>query len=124
MTDALFNVFTKVFQDKSKLHSIYITIEKRINFYLETLSVQCPAYDHFLNKLNQLQINFPLLTIEEIKTDLQSIKQCTSIYERTKELVNRFLNSFYYKAFLLGSLAYLSFGKIFVVDCMYVIKKI
>ncbi len=80
----------KMFHDKSKLQSIYITIEKRFNFYLETLSVQCPAYEYFLEKLNQFKINLPLLTFEEINTDLQSIKQCTSIYQRTKELVNIF----------------------------------
>ncbi|CAF3793493.1 unnamed protein product [Rotaria sp. Silwood1] len=87
LTDALFNVFTKLFQDKLNLHSIYITIEKRINFYLDTLSVQCPAYEYFLEKLNQFKINFPLLIIEEINTDLKSIKQCTKIYKRTKELL-------------------------------------
>ncbi|CAF4016926.1 unnamed protein product, partial [Rotaria sp. Silwood1] len=52
-----------------------------------TLSVQCPAYEYFLEKLNQFKINFPLLIIEEINTDLKSIKQCTKIYKRTKELL-------------------------------------
>lgn len=103
ITDALFDVFTRIFNDKSKLHSIYITIEKRINFYLETLSIQCPAYEYFLEKLNQFKANFPLLTIQEINTDLQSIKQCTSIYKRTKELVNFrsffFIICFYYFRF-------------------------
>ena len=92
LTDALFNVFTKLFQDKINLHSIYLTIEKRINFYLETRSVQCPAYEYFLEKLNLFKITFPMLIFEEMNTDLISIKQCTSIYKRTKELVNLFLS--------------------------------
>jgi hypothetical protein len=87
LTDGLFNVLTELFQTKSNLHSIYITIEKRINFYLETLSIQCPAYEYFLEKLTQLKMNLPLLTTEEINTDVKSIKQCTSVYQRTKELV-------------------------------------
>jgi hypothetical protein len=77
----------KLFQNKSKLHSVYVTIEKRINFYLNTLSIQCPAYEYYLEKLDQLKIDLPVLVIEEINTDVQSIKQCTSIYQRTKELV-------------------------------------
>lgn len=88
MTDSLFNVITKLFQDKSELQSLYITIEKRINFYLETLSVQCPAYEYFLDKLNQLKSSLPMLNMELIDTDKKSLRQCTSIYERTKELVN------------------------------------
>ena len=103
LTDALFHVLTLLFQTKTNLHSIYITIEKRINFYLETLSIQCPAYEYFLEKLTQLKINLPILTIEEIDTDTKSIKQCTSIYQRTKELVKNlkdfFLFSFYYFRF-------------------------
>ena len=87
LTDILFNVFIKLFQEKTKLHSIYITIEKRINFYLETLSVQCPAYEYFLEKLDQLKSILPMLNMESIDTDQNSVRQCTSIYERTKELV-------------------------------------
>ncbi|CAF1321189.1 unnamed protein product [Adineta steineri] len=87
LTDALFDVFTKLYQTKSKLHSIYITIEKRINFYAETLSIQCPAYEYFLEKLTQLKIDHPLLTMKEINTDRESIKQCTSMYNRTNELI-------------------------------------
>lgn len=97
ITDALFNVFAKLFQEKSKLYSIYITIEKRINFYLETRSVQCPAYEYFLEKLDQFKTQFPLLVAEEMNTDLKSIKQCTKIYERTNELVNIFQKKFYLK---------------------------
>ena len=124
LTDALFDVFTRVFQDKSRLHSVYITIEKRINFYHETLSVQCPAYEYFLEKLNQLKIKLPILTIEEMNTDLQSIKQCTSIYQRTKELVNILIDIFDAHAFLVGSMAYLSFTKISIINAMHFINNI
>ncbi|CAF5001994.1 unnamed protein product, partial [Rotaria sp. Silwood1] len=47
LTDALFNVFIKLFQDKLNLYSICITIEKRSIFYLDTVSIQCPAYEYF-----------------------------------------------------------------------------
>ena len=87
LTDALFDVVLKLFQTKSKLQSVYITIEKRINFYTETLSIECPAYDYFLEKLTELKTNDELLIIEQLGTDVQSINQCTSIYKRTKELV-------------------------------------
>ncbi|UJR27860.1 hypothetical protein I4U23_009125 [Adineta vaga] len=87
LTDALFDVFIKLFQTKSNLQSIYITIEKRINFYTETLSIQCPAYEYFLEKLTELKNKYSLLIFEELNTDLQSIQQCTTIYNRTKELV-------------------------------------
>ncbi|CAF1527339.1 unnamed protein product, partial [Rotaria sordida] len=80
-------VFIKLFQDKLNLYSIYITIEKRSIFYLDTVSIQCSAYEYLLEKLNQLKIHFPLLIIEEINTNLKSIKQCTTMYKRTKELV-------------------------------------
>jgi hypothetical protein len=109
----------KLFQTKSKLHSVYVTIEKRINFYLNTLSIQCPAYEYYLEKLDQLKIDLPVLVIEEINTDVQSIKQCTSIYQRTKELVKIICFLLEFLVSFLGSLAYLSFRKIFFVDCMY-----
>ncbi|CAF3282593.1 unnamed protein product [Rotaria socialis] len=89
ITDALFNVLRKCFQEKFKLHSIYITVEKRINFYLDTLSVRCPAYEYFLEKLHDFQQDFPVLTFEKMNTDFNSIKQCTKIYERTNELVQK-----------------------------------
>ncbi|CAF1376412.1 unnamed protein product [Rotaria magnacalcarata] len=89
ITDALFNVLRKCFQEKFKLHSIYITVEKRINFYLDTLSVRCPAYEYFLEKLHDFQQDFPVLIFEKMNTDFNSIKQCTKIYERTNELVQK-----------------------------------
>lgn len=111
ITDALFNVFIKLFQNKSKLESIYVTVEKRINFYLQTMSVQCPAYEYFLEKLNELKREIPQLIMEEIPTDLQSIKQCTSIYQRTKELVNILFEKMHFILSweFLGPMAYLSF---------------
>lgn len=123
LTDALFDVLTKFFQSKAKLVSIYITIEKRINFYLQTMSVQCPAYEYFLEKMSELKTNTPQLIMEEIPTDSQSIKQCTPMYQRTEELVNMLAKKcfFYYICFL-GILAYLSFRKIFTINCMYLIE--
>lgn len=110
LTDVLFNVLTKCFQEKLNLHSIYITIEKRINFYADTLTVQCPAYEYFLEKMNELTRLFPLLVFEEIRTDSTSIKQCTTIYQRTNELVNKIYSfNFIMPIFILGFLAYLSF---------------
>ena len=94
LTDALFDVFAKLFRNKSKLESIYISVEKRINFYVQTMSVQCPAYEYFLEKLNELKTDIPQVMIEEIQTDSQSIKQCTSMYQRTKELVNILFEKF------------------------------
>ena len=88
LTDALFNVLTRLFHDKLHLRSIYLTIEKRINFYAETRSVQCPAYEYFLEKLRALKAHHSPLIIDELPTDDSSIKRCTSAYQRTKELVS------------------------------------
>ena len=88
LTAALFNVLTRFFHDKLHLRSIYLALEKRLNFYTETRSVQCPAYEYFLEKIRTLKAQHPLLNIDELPTDDCSIKRCTSAYQRTKELVS------------------------------------
>ena len=87
LTDLLFNVLVKCFHDHPTLHSIYFAIEKRINFYAATQSVESPAYDHFLEKLNLWKNEMPELRMEEIPTTIDSIPQTTKIYQRTNELV-------------------------------------
>lgn len=88
LTDLFFNVITKVINGQSKFKSLYIAVEKRFNFYLETRSVQCPAYDYFVDKLEILKLNMAHLCIEQIPVDHQSIPQSTKIYERTEQLVS------------------------------------
>ena len=87
LTDLLFNVLTQCFNDHPTLHSIYFTIEKRINFYAETQSVESPAYDYFLQKLDLWKNEIPELIMEQISTTIESIPQRTKIYQRTNELV-------------------------------------
>jgi hypothetical protein len=88
LTDVLFNLLMQIFHEKSSVQSIYMTIEKRINFYSSTNSVECPAYDYFLEKLHSCKITMPMLMMEEIPTNSTSIRQSTSIYQRTNELVS------------------------------------
>ncbi|CAF0847987.1 unnamed protein product, partial [Didymodactylos carnosus] len=88
LTDEFFNVLENFILNYKNVHSIYIAMEKRINFYVETLSAGCPQYDYLIQKLEMLNKTLTKNAIEHniYQINVENILQCTP-YERTKELI-------------------------------------
>ncbi|XP_070836338.1 methyltransferase-like protein 22 isoform X3 [Chaetodon trifascialis] len=55
LTDGLFRTLYRLCSNFPHTCTIFITIEKRINFTLQRMDVSCEAYDHFSHCLSQLQ---------------------------------------------------------------------
>lgn len=69
-TDEFFETVVSLMEDSVPC-TLYLSLEKRVNFVLDTLSVCSPAYDHFKKHCNILSQKATKLTwdIQQIETD-------------------------------------------------------
>ncbi|NXD16608.1 MET22 protein, partial [Nothocercus nigrocapillus] len=85
LTDALFRTLYRITHNLKNSCTVYLSIEKRLNFTLRHMDVTCEAYNHFRNTLNDLenlQDGKMKYTVEPIKLDFCQFL----IYERTEQL--------------------------------------
>ncbi|NWI18824.1 MET22 protein, partial [Crypturellus soui] len=85
LTDALFRMLYRITHNLKNSCTVYLSIEKRLNFTLRHMDVTCEAYSHFRNTLNDLenlQDGKMKYTVEPIKLDFCQFL----IYERTEQL--------------------------------------
>uniref|UniRef100_A0A8C3V3B5 Methyltransferase like 22 n=1 Tax=Catharus ustulatus TaxID=91951 RepID=A0A8C3V3B5_CATUS len=85
LTDALFRTLYRITHNLRDSCTVYLALEKRLNFTLRHMDVTCEAYSHFRNTLNDLenlQDGKMKYTVEPIKLDF-----CQSlVYERIEQL--------------------------------------
>ncbi|NXW90894.1 MET22 protein, partial [Alopecoenas beccarii] len=85
LTDALFRTLYRITHNLRNSCTVYIALEKRLNFTLRHMDVTCEAYNHFRNTLNDLenlQDGKMKYTVEPIKLDFCQFL----IYERIEQL--------------------------------------
>ncbi|XP_042294230.1 methyltransferase-like protein 22 [Sceloporus undulatus] len=85
LTDAFFKMLYRITSDLKHPCSVYLSIEKRLNFTLRHMDVVCEAYSHFRSALNDLQKirdDKMRYTIELVQL---SFPQCI-VYERVEQL--------------------------------------
>ncbi|XP_040448277.1 methyltransferase-like protein 22 isoform X1 [Falco naumanni] len=85
LTDALFRTLYRVTHNLRNSCTVYLALEKRLNFTLRHMDVTCEAYSHFRNTLNDLenlQDRKIKYTVEPIKADFCQFL----IYERIEQL--------------------------------------
>ncbi|KFP46309.1 Methyltransferase-like 22 [Cathartes aura] len=85
LTDALFRTLYRITHNLRSSCTVYLALEKRLNFTLRHMDVTCEAYSHFRNTLNDLE-NFQdrkiKYTVEPIKLDFCQFL----VYERIEQL--------------------------------------
>lgn len=85
LTDGLFKTLYRITSHMRRSSTIYLSLEKRLNFTLRHMDVSCEAYDHFRHCLDQLEMmtdgkmNF---TVELVKSSFPQFFQ----YERVEQL--------------------------------------
>lgn len=85
LTDALFRTLYRITQNLRNSCTVYLALEKRLNFTLRHMDVTCEAYSHFRNTLNDLenlQDGKMKYTVEPIKLDFCQFL----VYERIEQL--------------------------------------
>ncbi|NWH58610.1 MET22 protein, partial [Geococcyx californianus] len=85
LTDALFRTLYRITHNLRNSCTVYLALEKRLNFTLRHMDVTCEAYSHFRNTLNDLenlQDRKMKYTVEPIKCDFCQFL----IYERIEQL--------------------------------------
>ncbi|KFR12042.1 methyltransferase-like protein 22 [Opisthocomus hoazin] len=85
LTDALFRTLYRITHNLRNSCTVYLAIEKRLNFTLRHMDVTCEAYSHFRNTLNDLenlQDRKMKYSVEPIKLDFCQFL----IYERIEQL--------------------------------------
>ncbi|NXP46539.1 MET22 protein, partial [Heliornis fulica] len=85
LTDALFRTLYRITHNLRNSCTVYLAIEKRLNFTLRHMDVTCEAYNHFRNTLNDLenlQDRKMKYTVEPIKLNFGQFL----VYERTEQL--------------------------------------
>ncbi|NXL55792.1 MET22 protein, partial [Chordeiles acutipennis] len=85
LTDALFRMLYKITHNLRNPCTIYLALEKRLNFTLRHMDVTCEAYSHFRNTLNDLenlQDRKIKYIVEPIKLDFCQFL----VYERVEQL--------------------------------------
>ncbi|XP_069726329.1 methyltransferase-like protein 22 isoform X1 [Phaenicophaeus curvirostris] len=85
LTDALFRTLYRITHNLRNSCTVYLALEKRLNFTLRHMDVTCEAYSHFRNTLNDLenlQDRKMKYTVEPIKPDFCQFL----IYERIEQL--------------------------------------
>ncbi|NWR65732.1 MET22 protein, partial [Bucorvus abyssinicus] len=85
LTDALFRTLYRITHNLRNSCTVYLALEKRLNFTLRHMDVTCEAYSHFRNTLQDLE-NFQdrkiKYTAEPIKLDFCQFL----VYERIEQL--------------------------------------
>ncbi|NXV97476.1 MET22 protein, partial [Calonectris borealis] len=85
LTNALFRTLYRITQNLRNSCTVYLALEKRLNFTLRHMDVTCEAYSHFRNTLNDLenlQDGKMKYTVEPIKLDFCQFL----VYERIEQL--------------------------------------
>ncbi|NXY84821.1 MET22 protein, partial [Alcedo cyanopectus] len=85
LTDALFRTLHRITHNLRNSCTVYLALEKRLNFTLRHMDVTCEAYSHFRNTLNDLenlQDRKIKYTAEPIKPDFCQFL----VYERIEQL--------------------------------------
>ncbi|NXP06931.1 MET22 protein, partial [Thinocorus orbignyianus] len=85
LTDALFRMLYRITHNLRNSCTVYLALEKRLNFTLRHMDVTCEAYNHFRNTLNDLenlQDRKMKYTAEPIKLDFCQFL----VYERIEQL--------------------------------------
>nr|XP_048723210.1 methyltransferase-like protein 22 isoform X2 [Caretta caretta] len=85
LTDALFKTLYKITHNLKNSCTIYLSIEKRLNFTLRHMDITCEAYNHFRNTLNDLEN----LQDSKMKYTSEPIKLAFCqflVYERIEQL--------------------------------------
>ncbi|XP_065416004.1 methyltransferase-like protein 22 isoform X3 [Chrysemys picta bellii] len=85
LTDALFKTLYKITHNLKNSCTIYLSIEKRLNFTLRHMDITCEAYNHFRNTLNDLET----LQDSKMKYTSEPIKLAFCqflVYERIEQL--------------------------------------
>ncbi|NXO63233.1 MET22 protein, partial [Phainopepla nitens] len=85
LTDALFRTLYRITHNLTNSCTVYLALEKRLNFTLRHMDVTCEAYSHFRNTLNDLenlQDGKMKYTVEPIKLDFCQFL----VYERIEQL--------------------------------------
>ncbi|NWU59309.1 MET22 protein, partial [Dromas ardeola] len=85
LTDALFRMLYRITHSLRHSCTVYLALEKRLNFTLRHMDVTCEAYSHFRNTLNDLenlQDRKMKYTVEPIKLDFCQFL----VYERIEQL--------------------------------------
>ncbi|XP_076607955.1 methyltransferase-like protein 22 isoform X2 [Chaetodon auriga] len=86
LTDGLFRTLYRLCSNFPHTCTIFITIEKRINFSLQHMDVSCEAYDHFshcLSKLQDLVDGRCSFSVEHLPSNFSQFL----LYERIEQLV-------------------------------------
>uniref|UniRef100_A0A8C3R7T4 Methyltransferase like 22 n=1 Tax=Cyanoderma ruficeps TaxID=181631 RepID=A0A8C3R7T4_9PASS len=85
LTDALFRTLYRITHNLRSSCTVYLALEKRLNFTLRHMDVTCEAYSHFRNTLNDLenlQDGKMKYTVEPVKLDFCQFL----VYERIEQL--------------------------------------
>ncbi|KAM9031409.1 LOW QUALITY PROTEIN: methyltransferase-like protein 22 [Sarcophilus harrisii] len=85
LTDALFKTLYRITHNLKNACTIYLSIEKRLNFTLRHLDITCEAYNHFrfsLNDLEKLRDGKMKFIVEPIETTFPQFL----VYERIEQL--------------------------------------
>ncbi|XP_005522931.2 PREDICTED: methyltransferase-like protein 22 [Pseudopodoces humilis] len=85
LTDALFRTLYRITHNLRSSCTVYLALEKRLNFTLRHMDITCEAYSHFRNTLNDLenlQDGKMKYTVEPIKLDFCQFL----VYERIEQL--------------------------------------
>ncbi|XP_050836189.1 methyltransferase-like protein 22 isoform X2 [Serinus canaria] len=85
LTDALFRTLYRITHNLRNSCTVYLALEKRLNFTLRHMDITCEAYSHFRNTLNDLenlQDGKMKYTVEPIKADFCQFL----VYERIEQL--------------------------------------
>ncbi|KAM9095859.1 methyltransferase-like protein 22 isoform X1 [Sarcophilus harrisii] len=85
LTDALFKTLYRITHNLKNACTIYLSIEKRLNFTLRHLDITCEAYNHFrfsLNDLEKLRDGKMKFMVEPIEATFPQFL----VYERIEQL--------------------------------------
>lgn len=82
LTDALFRTVSRFCSKFGRLCSVFVSIEKRMNFTLRHLDVACEAYDHFRRCISRLQAEQGDFRVQRLQTSFPQGLQ----YERVEQL--------------------------------------
>uniref|UniRef100_A0A3B3TET2 Methyltransferase 22, Kin17 lysine n=1 Tax=Paramormyrops kingsleyae TaxID=1676925 RepID=A0A3B3TET2_9TELE len=89
LTDSLFRTLYRMTSNLHQPSTIYLSIEKRLNFTIQHLDISCEAYDHFrrcLRDLGGLTDGKMRFSVESVETRFPQFFE----YERVEQLVRLF----------------------------------
>ncbi|XP_072124845.1 methyltransferase-like protein 22 isoform X2 [Mobula birostris] len=85
LTDAFFQTIYRILSNLRNPSTVYLSVEKRLNFTLRKMDVTCDAYDHFrfcLTELENLSDGKTKFAVESVKLTFPQLL----FYERVEQL--------------------------------------